>query len=238
MYRNYASSAISGKRPLKAGQSQTSLWTRACVLGLVALGCLWSAGCARLPYTTQTVHQDSRVVVTLQHEVQPAGYSHPIQFRNDDLSAILAAFSFREKQRLPLRWFAEERPPKQIFRSDEIHVLAPHLIEALQKAGPDERIHFEVLAPGMNPAYERDVTAGWMAVREPYLHFTLEHFHSQFPIRKEEQWDLRYPAIPPEPGTFLLYFEPGRFWVTDPIGGERVLQFREFLKSAIVPPGK
>jgi hypothetical protein len=200
--------------------------------------CGVSGGCARLPYTTQVVHEDRRVVVTLQHELKLAGYSHPVRLRSEELTPILAAFSFREKQRLPLRWFAEESPPKQLFRSDELQALVPFLAEALQKAGPEERVYFQVLAPGMNPAYERDTTAGWIAVREPYFHIQLEHFHAQFPVRKEEQWDLRYPAVPPEPGTYLLYFEPGRFWVTDPVSGEHVVQLRDFLKSAIPPPLK
>ncbi len=197
-----------------------------------------SVGCARLPYTTHVVHQDRRVVVTLQQELKPTGYSHPVQLRPEEIASILAAFSFREKQRLPLRWFAEEAPPKKIFRSDELQALAPFLVEALQKAGPEERVHFQVLAPGMNPAHERDTTAGWVAVRDPYLHLTLEHHHAQFPIRKEEQWDLRYPAVPPEPGAYLLYFEPGRFWVTDPVSGESAVQLREFLKSVVVPSGR
>jgi hypothetical protein len=197
-----------------------------------------SGGCARLPYTTQVVHEDRRVVVTLQREPHPVSYSHPVQLQGNELSALLAGFSFREKQRLPLRWYAEEVPPKPLFRSDEIQAVVPFLVEALQKAGPDERIYFQLLAPGMNPAAERDTTAGWIAVREPYLHLTLEHYHAQFPVRKEEPMDVRYPAVPPEPGVYLLYFEPGRFWVTNPASGEQAVQLREFLKSAIAPSGK
>jgi len=201
-------------------------------------GLLSLFGCARLPYTIQTVHQDQRVVVTIQREVKPAGYTHPVRLNAQELSRILSSFSFREKQRLPLRWFAEETPPKKIFRQDEIEVLVPFLAEALQKVGPEERVHFQVLAPGMNPSSERDTTGGWIAVREPYFHFTLEHFHAQFPIRKEEMWDLRYPAIPPEPGTFLLYFEPNRFWSIDPAVDERGVLYRDFLKSAVLPVRK
>jgi hypothetical protein len=197
-----------------------------------------SGGCARLPYTTQAVHEDRRVVVALQQEIKPAAYSHPVRLSSEEITSILAAFSFREKQRLPLRWFAEESPPRQLFRSDELLALVPFLAEGLQKAGPEERVHFEVLAPGMNPASERDTTAGWVAVRDPYFHLRLEHFHAQFPVRKSEPMDVRYPAIPPESGTYLLYFEPGRFWVTDPVSGDHVVQFREFLKSAIPQPKK
>ncbi len=211
-------------------------WRRHSMIGAILAGWLLSlVGCARLPYTVQTVHEDQRAVVTLQQEVKPAGYGHPVQISAKDLAAILGSFSFREKQRLPLRWFAEEAPPKRIFRQDELEALIPFLAEALQKAGPEERVHFTVLAPGMNPALERDTTDGWIAIRDPYFHLTLEHFHAQFSIRKEEMWDLRYPAIPPEPGTFLLYFEPNRFWSTDPAVNERGLLYRDFLKSAIVP---
>lgn len=214
-------------------------WWLGGVIGAVLAG--WSVsllGCARLPYTVQTVHEDQRAIVTLQQEVNPAGYGHPVQISAKDLAVILGSFSFREKQRLPLRWFAEEAPPKRIFRTDEIEALVPFLAEALQKAGPEERVHFTVLAPGMNPALERDTTDGWIAVRGPYFHLTLEHYHAQFSIRKEEMWDLRYPAIPPEAGTFLLYFEPNRFWSTDPAVNERGVLYRDFLKSAILPGGR
>jgi hypothetical protein len=206
------------------------------VLGALMLGgLLLAAGCARLPYTVRTVHQDQRVVVAIQQEVKPASHSHPVELSPQDVTAILAAFSFRERQRLPLRWFAEEAPPKKIFRPDEIEALAPYLAEALKNVGPQERVHFQVLAPGMNPAYERDTTGGWITVRDPYFHLTLEHFHAQFPTRSQEQWDLRYPAVPPEAGTYLLYFEPNRFWITDPAADERGVLYRDFLKAATLP---
>ena len=191
------------------------------------------AGCARLPYTTAVVHEDRRVIVSLQHDPDAKAFTHPAQLQADELGAVLNGFSFREKQRLPLRWFAEEVPPKKIFRSDELQALVPALAEGLGKAAADERVYFQVIAPGMNPAAERDTTAGWIAVREPYLHLVLEHYHAQFPLRKSEQWDLRYPTTPPEPKTYLLYFEPGRFWETDPVTGRQAVQLRNFLKTAI-----
>ena len=201
-----------------------------CVLG----GGLLSMACARLPYTTTVVHEDRRAVVTLQRDPDAASYTHPARLQADELIAVLNGFSFREKQRLPLRWFAEEVPPKKIFRSDELEAVVPFLIEGLAKAAPDERVYFKILGPGMNPASEVDTTAGWIAVREPYLQLMLEHYHAQFPMRKSEQWDLRYPATPPLPKAYLLYFEPGRFWETEPVSGHQAVQLREFLK-AVVP---
>jgi hypothetical protein len=199
----------------------------------VLLCALVAGGCARLPYTTTVVQEDRRVIVSLQRDPDAVPYTHPVRLQADELTSVLNGFSFREKQRLPLRWFAEEVPPKKIFRSDEMQAVVPYLVEGLQKAASDERVYFQVLAPGMNPAAERDTTAGWIAVREPYLHLVLEHYHAQFPIRKSEQWDLRYPATPPLPKTYLLYFEPGRFWETEPVSGRQAVQLREFLKAVI-----
>ena len=207
-------------------------WRRAAML-LFALA--WTTGftmtgCARLPYTTKTVHEDERVVVNVQQEVKPRAYTHPIQLTGTDIAGMLRGFSIREQQRLPLRWFAEEVPPKPLFREDELQTLAPYLAEALQQLGANERAHFEVRGPGYNPRYRRDVIAGWVAVREPYLYLTVEYFHSQIPIRKSDVYDYNYPTPPSTPRNYILYFEPGRFWVTDDRGA-RAVEFRQFLKS-------
>ena len=201
-------------------------------MALLALGTVVAGGCARLPYTTKTLHEDPRVRVIAQRELEPAGYSHPAQLSPADIASILRGFSIRESQRLPLRWFAEELPPKPLFRSDEIAVLAPVLAEALSKVGPDERVHFEVIAPGMNPAVRNDVVAGWVAVRDPYLFIMPEYFHVQVPNHiTSDPYYRNDPSIPPLAKDYLLYFEPGRFWVT----GEkdhRALEYRQFLKAA------
>jgi hypothetical protein len=195
------------------------------------------AGCARLPYTTQVVHVDRRVVTSLQREIEPPGYSHPVQLTAQETAAILRGFSIREKQRLPLRWFAEEAPPKPLFREDEILALASYLAEALGKVGPDEHVHFEVIAPGFNPTMRNDVVAGWVAVRNQYFYLVPEWFHAQVPIRKSDLYDYNFPTPPPLAKEYLLYFEPGRFWVNDS-NGVRALEFRDFLKAAPtgVPP--
>ena len=192
---------------------------------------LGGIGCARLPYTTSIVHEDVRVRVTAQHEVDPAGYTHPIQLSQAEIASVLRGFSVREQQRLPLRWFAEELPPKPLFRSDEIMLLAPYLSEAFIKVGADERVHFEVSAPGINPSVRKDLLSGWLAARDPYLYLTIEYFHEQIPTRSADLYDYNYPTPPPTPKQYLLYFEPGRFWVTDP-KGRRAVEFRQFLKSA------
>jgi hypothetical protein len=187
-------------------------------------------GCARLPYTTKTVQEDERVVVTVQKEVEPREYTHPVQVSSTELASILRGFSIREQQRLPLRWFAEEVPPKPLLREDEVQVLAPYLADALQQLGPNDRAHFEVRNPGNNPRYRRNIVAGWVAVREPYLYLKVEYFHNQIPIRKSDTYDYNYPTPPPNPKNYILYFEPGRFWIADD-KETRGVDYRQFLKS-------
>jgi hypothetical protein len=188
-----------------------------------------------MPYTTKTVHEDFRVAVAVQKEISPAGYSHPVQLTADQVAAILRNFSLREEQRLPLRWFAEEQSPKPVFREEELVWVSPYLVEALQQAGPEERAHFQLFSPGMNRADTRNVTAGWVAVREPYLYLTIEYFHTEIPTRHSDPYYPNNPEMPPQPKTYLLFFEPGRFWVTDH-SGARALQFQDFLKTTQISP--
>lgn len=192
-------------------------------------------GCARLPYTTKVVHEDQRVAVFLQREVKPAATSQAVQLTSPQIAAILRGVSLREQQRLPLRWFAEEAPPKKLFREDDLEVLAPQLVPALQQVGPDERVYFEVFAPGMNPAYRREVTGGWIVVSDRIFHLTVDYFHVQQPVQTTDAYDLNYPTPWTPPKTYLLYFEPGRFYVTDPKSGARGVDFKEFLKTSPVP---
>ncbi len=203
------------------------------MLALVLMGAaaLMVTGCARLPYTTKTIHEDQRVVTTVQREVEARAYTHPVQLSADDMASILRGLSAREQQRLPLRWFAEEAPPKPVFREDELQVLAPHLAETLKQLGANDRAHFEVRGPGFNPAESRDVISGWVAVQDPYLYVTLELFHRQVSVRKDDLYDINYPATPPPPRTYILYFEPGRFWVED-AKGTRAVHYRQFLTSS------
>src|SRR5215467_7898805 len=182
------------------------------------------AGCARMPYTTKSVHEDYRVAVTLQQETAPVKYTHPVQLTAEEVTAMLRSFSLREEQRLPLRWFAEEDPPKSVFREEELVWVSPYLTEALQKAGPEERAHFQLFAPGMNRAQTRNVTAGWVAIREPYLYLTIDYFHTEIPTRHSDPYYPNNPEMPPLPKTYLLFFEPGRFLVTDEKGA-RAVQF-------------
>ena len=110
---------MSGQEVLKEGVALTQKATERCVnaaIWVILIGGLFSlSGCARLPYTTAVLHEDQRVRVTLQKEVEPAGYTHPVQLSAAEVASLLRGFSIRERQRLPLRWFAEEVPPRPVW---------------------------------------------------------------------------------------------------------------------------
>ena len=115
-------------KPARAGSvsyTHLDVYKRQVVFGILVLG-----GCARLPYTKTVVHEDKRVAVRLQAEVSPAGYSHPVEIPPPYIAAILGGLSLREQQRLPLRWFAEEVPPRRVFREDEVCLLYTSLLNS------------------------------------------------------------------------------------------------------------
>ncbi len=205
-------------------------WSAIFALTMLGVTSMLFTGCARLPYTTKVVYEGPLVQVVLQQEVKPAGYSRSAQLTAQEVAAILRGFSVRAEQRLPLRWFAEEAPPKTLFREDEIARLSSYLVDGLRAAGPEERVHFQLSVPGMNPADSRNVTAGWIAVREPYLYLGIEYFHTEIPIGNTDNYYQNSPVLPPLPSTYLLFFEPGRFWARDQ-EGTRVLDYRQFLKT-------
>ncbi len=217
------------------GKGTTTRWHGGLTAFLAACLGLAEAGCARLPYVTTTVHEDARVAVTLQREMATVQYSHPATLEVSQVAGVLRGLSLREQPRLPLRWFAEETPPNTVFRDDELQVLAPWVARALSRAKDDERVAFQVFAPGFNPRYARDVTAGWVALRGQYLHVTIEQFHTQQPIRSSDAYDYNYPTPPSPPKSYLLYFEPGRVYVTDPATGTRAVDLHEFLKAGLLP---
>lgn len=192
-------------------------------------------GCARLPYLTTVIYEGPLTTVVLQREVDPVRYSHPVSLTAEQVAAILQGFSVRAEQRLPLRWYAEEQPPQRLLRDDEIARLASYLVEGLQQVGPDERVSFILSVPGMNRADSKTVTSGWLAVKEPFLYIGIEQYRAEIPLRGSDGYVPNHPQVPPMPGAFLLFFEPGRFWGSDQ-AGIRGLRYRDFLKYASVEP--
>ena len=176
------------------------------------------AGCARLPETTNTLHEDDRVVVKLETDLDapPETHTSPTGLSKEQLTKLLRGFSVRLMSRVPVHLRADDTPPRKLFRETELDALVPVLREALRQVGFRERVHFEVLSPGRNPLYWRDVTGGWIKVQDRYFHLHVDYFHVEQPIRKADAYYPNYPT-PWTPGRdYLVYFEPARAYVTDP----------------------
>ncbi len=199
--------------------------------GLALLSLLVS-GCARLPVPMAVIHEDPGLLVRVERVGQRQAYSHPMAISAHDMAAVLAGFSALERPAGPLRWFGKESSPDRVFREDVIQVLAPYLVKALEVAKPDERVAFALYGEGKNPDVERVVTAGWIAVRDPFFHLEVTSLRSLQPRAEARGYYPFYPELPPASPGYEVYFEPPTFWQQDPADGTSAVNLRQFLESA------
>ena len=192
-------------------------------------------GCARLPETTKVLYESERVVVRLETDlnVPSRTQTSPTDISPEQLSSLLRGFSVvRAESRIPSGLFGDDGPPRKLFRETELDALVPALREALQKVSVHERVRFEVLSPGRNPRYWRDVTGGWVKVHDRYFHLTVDYFHVEQPVRKSDAYYRNYSTPWTPDQTYLLSFEPGRAYVTDPVLDEYAVDLDLFAKGA------
>jgi len=200
---------------------------------LLSLSGIVLTSCARLPEPTRVIHDDERVMVLMETDPNDGQYvqSTPTDISLDQLSRLLHGFSVREVSRIPVRFLGEERPPRKFLRERETEALVPFLQEALQKVRPEERIRFEVMSPGRNPRYWRDVTGGWIKVRNRYFHLEVDYFHVEQPIRKTDAYDPYYPSPPTPEQNYAVFFEPQSLFVIDPQLNSSAVDLTRFLES-------
>jgi hypothetical protein len=206
-------------------------------LGL-AMFCLLAIGCARLPVPIEVIHEDQRLVIRIERVAKDEDYTHPISLKAADVAKLLKGMSFREQPSTwPLRLFGKTAVPERLLQDEELQALAPFLVEGLRMANPNERVAFALYGPGLNPAYERIVTSGWIAVRGPFFHVGLNYVRSLQPQSPTRGYLPFYPEVPPAPPLYELFFEPQQFWAKDPADGTRAVQFLDYLRS-VAPLGE
>jgi len=216
-------------------------WGRGCLVGSrlgLTLFCLLAIGCARLPVPIQVIHEDQRLVVRIERVAKDEGYTHPISLKPADLARVLQGMSSRERPSTwPLRLFGKTAVPERLLRDEELQALAPYLVEGLRTANPNERVAFALYEPGLNPTYERIVTSGWIAIRDPFFHVGLNYVRSLQPQSPTRGYYPFYPDVPPAPPPYELFFEPQQFWMKDPADGTSAVQFRDYLRT-VAPPSE
>jgi hypothetical protein len=192
-------------------------------------------GCARLPETTRVLYESDRVVVKLETDLNPPSRTQtsPPAISQEQLTSLLRGFSvLRAESRVPIPLLGDDAPPRKLFRETELDALVPVLRDALQKVSVHERVRFEVLSPGRNPRYWRDVTGGWVKVHDHYFHLRVDYFHVEQPNRKADAYYRNYPTPWTPDQAYSISFEPGRAYVTDPSLDEYAVDLDLFARSA------
>lgn len=192
----------------------------------------FAMGCARLPVPVEVMHEDQNLLIRTERISRGHDYSHPLSLKADDIAKILGGISGQERpDSWPLRLFGKDTKSERLFSEGQIQALAPYLADGLRAAKPDERVAFAVYAPGPNSAYERYVTSGWIAVRNPFFHLALEYVRSLQPRSPTRNYYPFYPEMPSAPPPSDVFFEPQEFWRVDPVDGNSAVQFRDYLRS-------
>jgi hypothetical protein len=209
----------------------------ACAAWLAVL-CMLAVGCARLPVPVQVIHEDERLLVSVERVGKAGSYTHPITLSPQEVAALLTGFSSLERPATGLlRWFGKPAAPKPVFVEGDIQALASYLAEGLRAALPDERVSFALYGEGKNPNVERVVTSGWIAVRDPFFHFALDYLRSLQPRTEARGYYPFYPDLPSASPAYDVYFEPTTFWQQDPSDGTSAVHIRDYLRSAGKPDG-
>lgn len=205
------------------------------ILALLLLLTTLMGGCARLPETTRVIQEDDRVVVRMETDpdAEDAGVrSTATDIPLDQLNRLLRGFSVRQVSGVPIRFLNDDQPPKKFLRERELEALVPVLQKALQKVGSQERVRFQVLSPGRNPRYWRDVTGGWIKVRDRYFHLKVDYYHVEQPVRRIDAYDPNYPSPWTPEQAYAVYFEPHAQYVMDPMLNSSAVDLNKFLVSA------
>src|SRR5262245_50634079 len=201
---------------------------------LIASLIIETSGCARLPETTRVLQDDDRVLVKFEADLHapPRTHTSPTDFSVERLTVLLRGFSVRSQRDLPTQVFTDRTPPSRLFRETELEALVPVLREALQKVGYRERVRFEVLSPGRNPRYWRDVTGGWIKIHDRFFHLSVDYFHVEQPVRKGDAYYRNYSTPWTPDQTYLISFEPERAYVTDPVLDDYAVDLDLFARGA------
>lgn len=193
-------------------------WTHAGSTILLVVAEIVGLSCARLPETTRVLYDDDRVVVRFEtdFDAPERTYSRKTELSAEELNKLLRGYAVGPRSRVPLQAFGDTAPPRKLFRESELNALVPPLRDALQQVGYHERVRFELFSPGRNPRYWRDVTGGWIKVRDHYFHLVVDYFHVEQPVRKTDAYDHYYPSPWTPERRYTVYFDPERLYVIDP----------------------
>jgi hypothetical protein len=156
-------------------------------------------------YFATVIPVEDEVSVTLKNDAAHA-YDHPLSLTPRDLTilfqSVQVTFNANWIQRLitgPLR-------PEPLFDESTLPRVVPGLVEALEKAGPRDRIVFYVAR--RRSEVRRDVTSGTVFVKDGLFHLVLANYQNRVDVLPGlPEYDRKDPEVAIAPQRMALAFD-------------------------------
>ena len=138
-------------------QSMKKSYLPAILIPYLLVGvCFFS--CAGKKYIKTPIYEDEWIAVRLEEQqtkgkkIVEQNFNHPYVIKEDNLKATLQSIYFRKNPFV----FKKSKKDFPAFSLDEIDLLAPHIVAALAKANPNQRIYFSSKADKPGLIFSRD----------------------------------------------------------------------------------
>ena len=172
-------------------------WHPGFLLIVFACACF---GCAAPPLYSYLVYENPTAFVRLElspwadPDLPQTWNAHPATLSQRQIHKALEGLRVREHRVALVRWVWGMAEMEPAFRDEEIELLAPRLLEALELAVPEEIVTFYLSHP-VN-ATKREVTSGGLYVTEGRLHFILSNYRAMYGIPPAGLiYDRRFPLF-------------------------------------------
>ncbi|MEK6803916.1 MAG: hypothetical protein AABZ34_14800 [Nitrospirota bacterium] len=147
---------------------------------------LWllTASCVTTVPSPRVIRESGEILVRLDQAKtcelvnQGTPLSHPVRFTGEEVRALIAALSAREKVGL-LSSFAATPETPRLFNNHDLELLGPSVQDALAKATPEEVVVFLLVKPARESLSL--ITSGALSIQNDTLSVALSNF--KHPVR-------------------------------------------------------
>ena len=171
------------------------------------------AGCAVPQVPSRVIYEDPVNFVRLEPdravlpELPESAHAHPFATTPEEVARVLRGLMVQEQRMWLHRWISGVAPKEEVFREDEIALLAPWIATALSAARPSEFVTFYLSRP--ESSIKREITTGGLYVHQDELHIFLRNHRMVYGIPAHGMvYDRRYPTMSIAPKTFEMSFVP------------------------------
>lgn len=156
---------------------------------------LVATGCASAPRPEVIIHEGPRGTVYLERVADREFHaSHPIKIDPVAVAHILGGLQIAQAKTVLQTLFTGNGKADRIFSEDDVAFLTPLITDALSRAHPDQRVHFQVIHLGSplwrpegggaavgssgptTPGLQRERTGGALYAHGLSLHVTIDEY--------------------------------------------------------------